>query len=304
MGGAESEKRRVKSANREGGSSFTRVARVLLLFTSTCLPSNPGWAALTLSLEPDAVRVADPLTMTVTSDTPGLTWPDWAEALPGWDVVPQAVTDREAKLTLRSWLPGDIAVPALTVTTAGGVTFTTEPRTVAVNSVLPEEADVADATTLRDAATALPGGDEKTRPHAWWVGAAIGLGVLASAAAIWRLRREHLLSPEDLATERLDAAETAEDARGAVDAVRYYIETRFGHRLRHQTPAELAEDADAGKAMSVPLRDELIALQKLGDRARFSNERDQTPSTFITHARRVFEHAQAVAKEWPVEVKR
>ena len=105
------------------------------------------------------MRVAEPLTLTLTNDTPGVTWPDWAEALPGWDVVPQDVTDQTATLTLRSWLPGDLAIPAITATTPGGVTFTTEPQTVTVTSVLPEDADVADAGTLREAAGALPVSD-------------------------------------------------------------------------------------------------------------------------------------------------
>jgi len=232
-------------------------------------------AALQLRVEPGTVRVAEPLTLTLVSETPGVTWPDWAEALPEWDVVPQNVTDHTATLTLRSWLPGDITVPAVAVTTPGGVTFTSEPRVVAVNSVLPEDADVADAATLREAAGALPLPDDGTPWPVVVAGIVTGLWVVGGAA--WLLRRiagSRAGDPETQVDRMVSEAVQHRDVALASAAVRRSVEQQFGIDASQQTTEDLKRDPRLLGTLGGPLHDRLVELLQRIDAIRYAEAAD------------------------------
>ena len=226
-------------------------------------------AAITLSVSPDTVAVAEPVTVTLASDGGAVIWPEWDAALPGWDVVTESVSDTEARLTLRSYLPGEVEVPALAVATAGGVSFITEPRAVAVTSVLADEVDVADAESLRPAADAL-----RVFPRRRWTG--VGTLVaefLAAAAGVvgffwWRRRRARKRAPAAEVDRALDAADRNQDPRPAVWAVRRAAELASGQRLAHLTTAELGVDPGLSRAVSAPLYEKIKGFLQDADHAR------------------------------------
>ena len=253
-------------------------------------------ADLNVQIEPESVAVAEPVVLTLTSDGGAVVWPDWAEALPGWQVVPVSVTETEARLSLRSWLPGEIAIPALTAGTPGGVTFATEPQTVTVNSVLPDDADVADAATLRDSAGAVPAAEADGGQAVWWIVAALTAGIVLFGVWLMRRRGERTRL-ETLTASRLDTAAQSRDVGEAIDAVRSYVETRFGYQLRHKTASELASDPDAGSALGAGLHDSLSELQQRGEALRFAGGPDDEAPEIIALARQVFDQAQVAAKE-------
>ena len=247
-----------------------------------CVPAWVCAAALVLAsapsarpdirvfIEPDTVRVAEPLTLTLENDTPGVTWPDWADALPGWEVVPQQVTDQNATLTLRSWLPGDLAIPAIIATTPGGVTFTSEPQTVTVTSVLPEDADVADAGTLREAAGALPVSDAGL---SWPAKLGIGIGGALLLAGGYLLLRKTGASRHDPEAD-IDALVAAAAEQGdpalASAALRQSVELHFATTASRCTTDELQSDEQLARRLGKPLHTRLTGLLQRIDNARYA----------------------------------
>jgi len=257
-------------ARRLGGSACHMVFGLWVLAQAV-----GAHADLNVQIEPESVAVAEPVVLTLTSDGGAVVWPDWAEALPGWQVVPVSVTETEARLSLRSWLPGEIAIPALTAGTPGGVTFATEPRTVTVNSVLPDDADVADVTTLRDSAGAVPTSDPKT---SWQLGVAGGVIVALVLGGGVLLLWKFVGPPEDSPEERIDKmvgeATQYRDVALASAAVRQSVEQLFGIKASRQTTKELEKDQRLLGTLGRPLHEKVIELLNRIDEIRYANATD------------------------------
>lgn len=250
--------------------------------------------ALTLRVEPETARVAEPLALTIESDAPGVTWPDWAAALPGWDVVPQTVTDQSATLTLRSWLPGDIAVPPITATTPGGVTYTSEPQTVTVTSVLPEDADVADAGALREAAGALPLAEAGTSRQVRLATGVLGALVLGGGYLLLRRVAGPRHDPEGEIDAMVSEAAQHRDVALASAAVRQSVELHFGIEATRLTTAELGHDERLVRRLGEPLREKLVGLMQRIDGVRYAGSGDE-PWATATDAGEVIRELRAAA---------
>ncbi len=253
---------------------------------SMLVPWASARADLTLTIEPDQIRVAQPLILTVTSDTPGMTWPDWAEALPGWEVAVRHADELRATLTLRSYLPGEIAIPAIAARSAGGVAYQTDERTVSVTSVLAEDADVSDAAVMKPEAGALqvPG----TGSAKGIVGLfALGLAVIAGGMGLlmWRRRQAQRKAPAMEVDRALQAAEQQQDAAQAVWAVRRAAELASGQSLSAQTASDLADDPAALAGFSSVLHDKLVAFLREAEAARHDPSGDTEHAQVIQAAR-------------------
>lgn len=228
-------------------------------------------ADIALHLHPDKVAVAQPVTLTLKSDGQAVTWPDWEAALPGWEIVVQQADEQAATLTLRSYLPGDLAVPAITVSTPGGVSFVTDPRTVTVQSVLPEGADVTDAALLKPEAGALPAASV---PGLRGIATLIAAAAAATAGVLlligWRRRSARRAAPAAQVDQALRAAQEHHDPAQAVWAVRRAAELASGQRFSTHTAADLAADHGARALLSADVYDTFVAFLRDAEAARHS----------------------------------
>ena len=260
----------LRDAGRRGGAAGQMVFGLWVL-----VQAAGASAALSVKVEPETVEVAQPVTVTIVNDGGAVVWPAWDPALPGWEVEPVSVTDTEARLTLRSWLPGDVAVPAITATTAGGVRFTTEPQTVTVTSVLPEDTDVADAGTLRDAAGALPVPSPPAPGRSLVAGGVTGALVLGGGILLLRkLAGPRAAARKKYVDQLVSQAVRDGDVALASAAVRQSVEHQLGIEASRQTTEELTTDQRLLGTLGGPLHQELIVLLRRMDGIRYAKASD------------------------------
>lgn len=274
--------------------SLAGVAALALL--AACGPPSP-WpeqpaavVALAARVEPAAVGLMEPVTITLDLWTRGGAAADFAPELPAADFQTTRVDDVPRPLFDGTWRrttllarplrgPGELAIPAFTARLREGVGEASSPAaTVAVRSALAPDAD--------DDGIEAPGDLFPTPAAAWpWLLAAAV--VAAAGAGLWFARRRaqspafvavavpaHVRALRELerlrARPRTTVAEIDAYYVGVSAALRGYLEERFGLRAPERTTEEFLRELEAGDALASAHRRELEAFLSQCDLVKFA----------------------------------
>lgn len=264
--------------------------------------TTAGDATLTARVEPSTVRVGEDVVLTLTVTTTGRALPlgifDGALQAPFGDFhveaigAPATITDGAlpgvvARYRLSTFASGNVALPAIVVELrdADGATprrLATEPMTIHVTSVLPENADPKEFRDIKGALDLLP------TPPRWPLYTAlgvslVGVGLLAAwAIVVLRRRRAPELTPGERAIKALDALESEGlPAKAQVhafhvrltDVVRGYIEGRFAIRAPELTTQEFLRESSRSQVLSERHQALLASLLTSADMVKFAGVR-------------------------------
>jgi len=158
---------------------------------------------LELEVRPHEARVGDPIEVTLTLELPPdvrLAAPEFGNEIGSFSVLsgrwngPETI-DGGNRWTwngvVSAYELGELSIPALRVTVegpAGTRELTTEPRTVTIISVLPEDPDAAAAVELADL---KPPASLKPDLVPLWTALGILVVLMAGAAVVWWLQRRY-----------------------------------------------------------------------------------------------------------------
>ena len=270
-------------------------AVALLPLLAACGPVAP-WAtepatvvALQATVEPAAVALLEPVTITLDLWTRGGAPVDFTPELPAADFATTRRDEPARPLFDGSWRrtvlvakpvrgPGELAIPAFTATLRDGAGAASTPAaTVTVRSGVAPDDDAIEA----------PGEPFPTPPPLWpWL---LGGALLAGCGGLWfvaRGRRRGLAMAPTVAEpphvrarrelERLrgrgrtTAAEIAAFYVDVSQVLRVYLEDRFGLRAPERTTEEFLRELEAGDALAKAHRADLEAFLSQCDLVKFA----------------------------------
>ena len=280
-----------------------------------------GPVTVAVALTPAEPRLGDPLSLTLTVESePGVTveMPAFGEALGRFSIVdftpreetrPDGVSVASQRYTLQPPMSGRQRIPPLRIEYLDARPeyagedeefreLLSEELIIEVASVLPEGAVLDELLPPRPALPEL-GGGFIARNWPWLGGAAVLLGVLGFAAALWQRRaaERRRITAWDRAMRRLEAL-----ARRGLplpieadawyvelsDIVRRYMEDQYGVRAPELTTEEFLQEARRSADLSGARRELLSAFLERCDRVKFaaySPERRESEEA-LTLARR------------------
>lgn len=274
----------------------------LLPLLAGCGPTPP-WTeepaavvALRLQVAPEAVAPLEPVTLTFDLWTRGGAAADFAPELPAADWTATRRDEPARPLFGGSWRrtvlqatpkrgPGELAIPAFTARLREGAGEASSPAAaVTVRSVLAPDDDAIEA----------PGEPFPTPPPRWpWLLAGGALALLGGLALAANRRRRvptlaiaptppHVRALRELERlrqrPRTTPAEVAAFYVGVSQALRDYLEERFGLRAPERTTEEFLRDLEGGDALAKAHRADLEAFLSQCDLVKFAavvpSERD------------------------------